>query len=541
MSLLLKPRICIGLAVEGESLKLATLVRDGKRFRVSAMASTPIQTQKFANTSDQEDDSSSGTNIGFDNDQAEEEINYQAIRDFLSGYLRRHIPLAAAYGEPTIRAIILSKGAKDKQAKTTKAILAEIQQIHNIELAKDMMDWSPINDRSVLAAARLEVAPLLDIYANPTGTDKRPTQIAFVTSNDIALVNMVRVHFRFKAEEVTHVIHVSHDETKVYVMRGNDILHVAPVIMQGSRDRDIASLLLTRIELATDSAGFPTPNHIVLSGHAERIGLREALNEFHPDAIVHSLTKLRIVTPGDEDADIADFILPISIAWQALDTQNEHFYRINVLPMRLRADQNKFKLRWHGMLLLLALFGITTGLTLKGLEQHASIAEMKSALNFEKQQIREQQEIVARIDALEARSVDVLKATTTLDTLLNNSDKWSVTLDTLANGVAALKTLWISEMKPNEKGVNVQGYSLNRGNVPSYATVIGNGRINEISVQTIGKQKVLRYSIDLDVPSRAPAANSPAGAWHRTLSIPKLNNSGSGAQTQQPKPAGGGK
>ncbi len=540
MSLLLKPRICIGLAVEGESLKLATLVRDGKRFRVSAMASTAIQTQKFANTSDHDDESSSGTNIGFDTDQAEEEINYQAIRDFLSGYLRRHIPIAAAYGEPTVRAIILSKGAKDKQAKTTKAILAEIQQTHNIELAKDMMDWAPINDRSVLAAARLEVAPMLEIYANPTGTEKRPTQITFVTSNDIALINMVRVHFRFKAEEVTHVIHVSHDETKVYVMRGNDILHVAPVIMQGSRDRDIASLLLTRIELATDSAGFPTPSHIVLSGHAERIGLREALNEFHPDAIVHSLTKLRIA--ASEEDDVADYILPISVAWQALDTQNEHFYRINVLPMRLRADQNKFKLRWHGLLLLLALFGITTGLTLKGLQQHASIAEMKSALAFEKQQIREQQEIVARIDALEARSVDVLKATTTLDTLLNNSDKWSVTLDTLANGVARLKSMWISEMKPNEKGINVTGYSLTRGNVPAFASVIGGGRINEISVQTIGKQKVLRYSTDLDVPTRAPSANSPAGAWHRNLSIPKLNNSGAGAQTPpQPKPAGGGK
>jgi len=95
-------------------------------------------------------------------------------------------------------------------------------------------------------------------------------------------------------------------------------------------------------------------------------------------------------------------------------------------------------------------------------------------------------------------------------------------------------------MKPTDKGVNVQGYSLNRANVPNYASLIGDGKINEISVQTIGKQKVLRYSIDLNVPVQSPSPNSPGGQWHRNLSIPKQNAAGNPAQTPAPAPPAGG-
>lgn len=527
MASLTNSNTCIGLTVEGDLLKLATITKVGKKIKILDLATMPVQTHKFANVADQEE-GSSDSQMGFELESTDDSINYQAVRDFLQSHYNRRSSVAVSYGEPTIRTLILSRDPKEKKSKMLSQLLGEIQHVHNVELTKDMVDWVPLGDTSALSLARLEVAPLLDVFATPAGTERRPMRINFVTSNDIAILNMVRVHFRFNAQEVSHVIYVNNDETKLYIMRGNDIVHIAPVIMQGSRDRDVASLLLTRIELAADSAGYPTPAHIVLGGHAERIGLRELLNQMHPDAILHSLTRLRATAPSVEmENEMTDYLLPISAAWQKLDVKNPHFYRMNVIPVRLREDQNKFKLAWHGFILLLLLFAATVGLTMKGLEQHAKVGELKESLAFEKQQITEQQEIVARINALEARSADVIKATTTLDTLLSGAEKWSMTLDTIANSVAILKSLWISEMKPTETGVNITGFSLNRKNVPNLATLSGGALINEVSVQEIGsgksKVKVLRYVMDLPVPALAPYSFSRATEWHRNLKIPNMD------------------
>lgn len=525
-----KKEACIGLSVEGDQLKLAAVARVGKKMRVLTLASTPVQTHKFANTTDDELESSTNSTSSFDFDQTDDAIDYQSVRDFLSNHLKRHIPLAVTFGEPIVRTLVIRREPKQKKNAVLKTILAEIQHLHNVELTKDMVDYAESASQSVLAVARLEASPLLDIFAMPTGTERRPMNIGYVSSNDVALINMVHMHFRFQTDEVVHVIHVGLDETKLFILRGNEVVHISPVIMQGSRDRDVAALLLTRLELEADAAGLPSPSHVVLSGHAERIGLRGLIEQYHPSVIMHSLSRLRVAsTSDDSEIDFQDYIIPISAAWQYLEGKTKHFHRFDVLPMRLRSDQNKFKLSWHGYVFLLALFGSTTALTLQGLNNHSTITEQRAALNFERQQIKEQMKIVERINTLEARSADVIKATTTLDTLLKGAEMWSMTLDTLASGVNSLRTLWISEMKPTEKGVNVSGFSLNRSNVPNFATLSGGAKINEIAVQEIGKKKVFRYSMDLDVPSLAPYGNSRAANWHRNLAIPQLSGGGMGS------------
>lgn len=525
MASLSNSQTCIGLAVEGDFLKLAIVKRVRKKIHILDLASMPVQTHKFVNTTEQEEGNSE-TQIGFDTDQSEDQINYRAVRDFLQAHFKRQFSVAVAYGEPTIRTFVLSCESKERKSQTLDRILSEVQHLHNVELTQDMVDWVQISNTSILATARLEVAPLLDVFAMPAGTERRPMRINFVSSSDIALLNLVRTHYRFQVGDVTHVIYVGNDETKLYIMRGNNVVHIAPVIMQGSRDRDIASLLLTRLELAADSAGYPTPGHIVLAGHAERIGLRDLFNEVHPDVVIHALTRLRATTPSEErEKEISDYLLPISAAWQHIEAKNPHFYRTNVIPTRLREDQKKFKLAWHGLLLLLVLFGATTGLTIRGLQQRAQISELEASLTFEKQQIKEQQEIVARINSLEVRSADVIKATTTLDTLLNSAEKWSMTIDTLTNGVAKLQNMWIAEMKPTETGVTISGFSLNRKNIPNFSTLIGGAQINEVSVQFIKLVKVLRFVMDLNVPALPPHSTSLASDWHRNLSIPKITDS----------------
>ncbi len=515
---LIQPRseTCIGISIEGDLLRLAVVTRMGTKILVKELASQAVSVSERVKAGSSDDEE------GFDflDMSSDEEADDHEIIDFLQAHYVKRAPLAISYGEPVTQTFLVNINKKDNPTKILKKILADVQQSHNVELSSDMADYARATSSSAVAAARLEALPFLESFMMPRGGERRATQIGFITTNDIALINLVRVHFRFKDGEITHVIHVGKDETRLYIMRGTELLHIAPSIMQGSRDRNIVSLLINRIELAADNAGYPNPDHIVLSGDAEQIGLKSALRSFNDTVIFHTLSRLRVRHGDDERMDdLHEYILPISVAWQQLQPKNPHFYRINLMPKRVKDELNKAKIAWHGLLLVLVLFIATTFLTIKGLQQQAELASEQASLAFEQQQIELQQEVVQRIQALEERSQQVRNATTTLDTLLVGAEIWSETLDTLITGVGALRSMWVSEIKPIENGIKVAGYSLNRPNIPALTKLIGDAKIQEVATQVIGeKSKVFRFDMNLEIPPSPPYGTSAAARWHNRVS-----------------------
>jgi Tfp pilus assembly protein PilN len=511
--------ICIGLSLEGDQLRFAAVGREGKSLRILNLASMTVPVAQYVHKTEEDTGTSSNP---FEKVEANdgEEVDYSSVREFLQNHFIGGASLAVSLGEPNIRTFLMPSEPKDTPARIVKRILNDVQHSLNVELSRDMVAYEVTGKTGIVAAARLEVSPFLEVYAMPLGNSKRGARINFVTSNDVALVNIVRAHFRFPDREVVHVINVCKDETRLYILQGQDLKFIAPAVQQGANDRDFVTMLNNRIELAAENAGYPKADAIVLCGYAEEIGLKEELLANNPGVVFHSLSHLRLSHGNDEaiQRDMRHYLVPISIAWEKLQPSNEHFYHINLIPSRIREEQKKLKLAWHGFVLLTVLFAATAGLTFLGLQKQEQIQMLSSALDYEKKQVREQQAIVDQITALENKSASIIAATNTLDTLLQNSEKWSETLDTLATGVGALNNLWISEMKPdNEGNITVSGYSMTRASVPKLSHVVGNTHMREISVQEIGKSKVFKYDISLSVPDLYPYSGSPAATWHDSV------------------------
>ncbi|NOY07142.1 MAG: hypothetical protein GXO82_11035, partial [Chlorobi bacterium] len=228
---LIQPRseTCIGLSIEGDLLRLAVVTRAGSKILVRELASQTISISHTVKAGSGDDD-----DFDFLDASDNEEADDHEIIDFLQAHYVKRAPLAISYGEPVTQTFLVNINKKDNNAKILKKILADVQQSHNVELSSDMADYARTTSSSAVAAARLEALPFLETFMLPRGGERRATQIGFITTNDIALINLVRVHFRFKDGEITHVIHVGKDETRLYIMRGTELLHIAPSIMQGS-------------------------------------------------------------------------------------------------------------------------------------------------------------------------------------------------------------------------------------------------------------------------------------------------------------------
>ena len=514
--------VCIGISIEGDHLRLAALGREGKNLRILNLAECTVPAAQFVPVV--KENEQEGSSNPFDSNEPIEasSVDYTSVREFLQLHYVAGASFAFSLGEPYLRTFLLPAEPKENPAKIVKRILAEVQQSMNIELVRDRVAYQPVGKSGLLAAARIESAPILETCTMPFGTQRRSARMDFLTSNDIALINLVRVHFRFQDNDIVHVVNVGREETRLYILQGYDLKFIAPPVQQGANDRDYVMMLNNRIELAAENAGFPKADAVVLCGYAEEIGLKDELLANNPHLVTHSLSRLRLSHGNDEAIlkEMRHYSAPLSIAWQKLEKDNPHFYRINLLPSRIREEQKKMKLAWHGFILLVIMFASVSGLTYLGMTKHSEIVIQSSALEYERKQVREQQAIVDQINTLENRSATIIAATNTLDTLLRNSEKWSETLDTLATATNGLRNIWIHEFKPDGAGGNsVVGFSVTRSSVPSLSHLIGQTSMKEISVQLIGERKTYHYDINLTVPDLFPYSGSAAHIWHDSVGV----------------------
>ncbi|MCB2204187.1 hypothetical protein KQI65_05510 [bacterium] len=511
-------------------LRLAVLGKTGLKLNVMDLASMPLPMKQFSASMDDEGEQGGGGSKDNPFDDVgsaesadaspEDNIDFSSIREFIATHFVPRATFSLGFEVPNVRTLLLPVDKKDTPSKIRSKVIEEVQKSLNVELSKRALDYTRAGDKQVLAIARAEDHPVVEICSSPQGSERRPTRIDNVTSNEIALINMVRVHFRAEADQLVHVIHVDDDVTHFFVLRGHDIEYIGPAIQQGAHDAHLVSTLYNRIELTAENAGYLNPDKVVLSGKAEEIGLKEEILENNPEVVFHSLKQLRVGHSDDNDIlrDMNNYLIPISLAWQQLQPKNTHFYRLDVLPEKIRDSQKRFKLAWHGVLLFVLLFVAVTILTVIGLRRQAEISQLDSALEFDRQQMQEQKIIVEQIGELEQRSTSIRNATTTLDTLLMNAELWSETLDTLAVGAAALQDIWVSEMKYDKDGaLIVTGYTVRRASIPDFTKKIGKTKLQEITVQEIGDHKVYRYEITLKPDSLYPYSNSRAARWHDSV------------------------
>lgn len=514
-------KVCTGLSVDGGMLKLATLGIGAAGIVILDLATIPlpvVENRDRPTDPDQEANKNPFDESSDPDFDGPPELDWTSISEFLRTHWRFGSSYSVGLSDPPIHPMMVTKDAKENLTKFHRRVVAEIQHTHGVVPQKDALAFEFIGKTNALALCRLEPCPVLDVFALPPPGSRRGTRINYLTSTDIALVNLVRAHFHFAPAAIVHIIYVGEEECRLFILRGHDLVYLAPHIQLGSTTVASASMLNNRIELAAESSPYPKADHVVLCGLADEAGLKDEIIANNPDILTHQLSRVRATYFDNQLIEVTrDYLAPISLAWQQLEPKSPHFYRPSVIPHHIRDEQKKLKLAWHGFLLLALLFVATFALTYIVLQKQSRIKETEARLARAQEMIQKQQEVVNQITQLEQQSVALVAAAKTLDTLLLSSEQWTETLDTLSKGTAGLKDLWVNELKPDKEGFEINGFSLSRASIPLFTKRIGDATLKEVSVQIIGKRKVFRYRIILKIPDEYPSGSSPAALWHQAI------------------------
>ncbi|MGE5314167.1 MAG: hypothetical protein ACM3Q4_05700 [Acidobacteriota bacterium] len=431
------------------------------------------------------------------------ETNSSVIVGLLNEFPPGKYKLVYSVSEPSVYYQTLDGVATAKKGdKLTKNILDELSKIRSERPQSDQIASIPAAEEQVLAIVREDGLSLLHLIESVKDfIGKRIPQIPFVETSDISLMNMVRANYDVSDEEISLIVYVGSEFSRLIFMKGRQFYHFAPAISEGRQTPNIENTIYSRILLEQDSAGIQRIDRIFLAGESHRVGLKLFLGPQFSNAPIEYLNSGELDT-GDLQESVpeivSEYAIPISAAMRALDRRKEDYYAIDLLPNSFREGQKVFKLAWHGYVLLLLIFFSTLFFTMRTISMNERVRQANSELAVKRMQLAENQRLQTILDSLNAQNQQYLGALQTYDAVVPNYNRWSKTLYQLTNSVDDIKSFWVTSLaqKP-DSSIDLGGVSLQRSRIPRISRIFEKGALQSVLVDSIRGREVYKFLVNV--------------------------------------------
>lgn len=503
------PNSVIGLFVDGLDVKLARLSMRKKRLTVDELKSATLVAKLHEHKTI---DVTSGSGEGADafnlSGAATQETiapgasedNNAVLIGLFSQYPRNKYPITYSLAEPAIYYHLLESDFGLKGNKLKDRILEELRNIRSFQPAADAVDAIKTDEGNLLCVVREDGLTLINSLENIKGfIGNRLPMIPAIDSADISLMNVVRVNYNLQPHEVTVIIYVGVEFTRLIFMRGGHFYQFAPILGEGYDSPNLQNTVYSRLLLEQDNLAIPQISRIILAGECRRIAFKDFLAQQLPDHDIDYLLAPAIDTSAlsmEEQESISEYAVAIGAALKVLDPTNPLVYNINLLPSSVREGQRVFKLAWHGYLLLLLLFASTFLFTWQIARKSREIRDLKDVLTLKEAQRAENMTLATSIQALEEQLTKYQSSMALYDSLTPGAERFSKVLTQLSHGVEDLNSIWLTDMGATPDGnMTVNGFTTYRTRIPRLATLFDTSVLEEVNVQEIRKETVYKYRI----------------------------------------------
>jgi hypothetical protein len=507
----------LAVFVDGLDVKLAHLSAKGKRITVRELKSGTLATKLEDRKAE---DAAQAFGEGPDaftlpaGQQAEpalageSEDNNAVLLGLIAQYPASKYSFTYSIAEPAIYYHPLESdfGLKGKQLK--ERILGELRNIRAFQPAADAVDSIVTDEGNLLCIVREDGLSIINSLENIKGfIGNRLPRIPAIDSADVSLMNMVKLNYDLQPQEVSVIIYVGVEFTRLIFMRGTHFYQFAPILGEGYDSPNLQNTVYSRLLLEQDNLAIPRISRIILAGECRRISFKDFLTQQLPDQEIDYLLAPQLdsspLTAEQQEA-ISEYAVPIGAAWRVLDPTNPRIYNINLLPAAVREGQRVFKLAWHGYLLMALLFLSTLFFTWQIGEKSREITEQSAVLKIKESQMAENQTIMNSIVALEGQLAKYESSLALYDSLVPGNERWSKVFTQLSHGVEDLNSIWLTDFTTADLGaMTLNGFTVYRTRIPRLSTLFENSILKEVTVQEIREQTVYRYKIE--VPTQPEA------------------------------------
>jgi len=511
----------IGLFVDGLELKLAKLSLKKGGITIDELSSATLATKI---------EERQVTNVDLDNLNVATETfalagaetqtegmlnNSNIVLGLLSKHSTSDYVLSYAISEPSIYYHTLESNFGLEGKKLKQRIVNELRSVRAVQPLPDAIDYFYSVEKNLVCIVREDGTSMLNVLEDiKPFLGRRLPKISLIEIGDVALMNLARANYTFNQDDITTIIYVGVEFTRLIFMKGTEFFHFAPLLGEGFDSPNIQNTVYSRLLLEQDNMGIPRIDKILLAGECRRISFDEFMRQQLSDVDIQYLrtpqldaTKL----PSEVQELIPEFAVPIATAWKVLDENNAGFFKTNLLPESVREGQRVFKLAWHGYLLLTLVFFATFYFTSRYASFQQELTVKKHTLVQMQDKMNENEKLKAAIASLEDQITRYNTALAVYDSLVPGADRWNRTIAQLTKGVEDLGAIWITEVRSAPGGaMTIQGYALYRGRIPRIAALFDNSTLTKVEVQEIRPKTPPVYNFIISVPPQPESAASSA-------------------------------
>ena len=279
----------IGLFVDGLDIKLAHLSLRGRRVIVEELRTATLVTKMAEHKS-----VDLGITAGLDGSDAfslqslpasegassemHSDDNDSVLLSLLASYPATKYSLIYSLAEPSIYYHVIESDFGLKGIKLKDRILEELRNIRAFQPATDAVDTIETDEGNLLCIVREDGMSLINSLEKIKGfIGGRMPLIAGIDSADVSLMNVVRRNYELSPQEVTVIIYVGVEFTRLIFMRGTHFYQFAPILGEGYDSPNLQNTVYSRLLLEQDNLGIPRINRIMLAGESHRIDFKDFL------------------------------------------------------------------------------------------------------------------------------------------------------------------------------------------------------------------------------------------------------------------------
>ena len=428
------------------------------------------------------------------------DTNSGVLLSLLSKYPPRKYELVYSIAEPSIYYHPLEATSAGKNGHLKKKALEELSAIRPEPPAPDSVEVISSHGKGALCVVREDGLNLLNLLeeVKPFIGHRMP-RIPFIETSDLALMNLLRLNYDLKENEISVIIYVGVEFSRIIFMKGQHHLHLAPLITDSPDSPNLDHRLYSRLLLEQDTLDVPQVNRIVLAGTAHKIHLKEFLSTQFPSVDVDYLTVTGIERTApllQTDEVLSEYAVPLGSAWRAIEPKNEKFMSINLLPASFVEQQKFFKISWHGYALIVLIFLTSLYFTWHTLKKNVETSARADVLTEKQHRLDENLGFKTAITGLQEK-VDKLKnAVSVYDTLVPGSERWTSYFSKTASKIDELRGLWLTSVtSTGEGGVNIVGISLYRGRIPKFVSLYEKATLRRVTSKEIREKRVYEFEV----------------------------------------------
>ncbi len=504
-------KIAVGIFVDGLDVKFAHVSFKNKQFKLEEVRTVNLAKKleeihavessapelEGIDVVDTEPETTDMMEAVPEEEGGDKENNRSILYSLLSDFPASAYQLVYSISEPSVYYQTFEDSFGMSGAKLKRKLVEQLAQVRTTKPDLDAVGYIPAADGQVLAIIREDGLSLLTLLEDIKEFIGRVPKIPFLETSDVSLMNLVRTNYELGEEEISVIVFIGNEFSRLIFMKGPYFFHFAPVISEGRATPNIENTLYSRILLEQDSAGIMHIDRIFLAGEAHKVQLKQFLSPQFPESPIEYLIPVALDTNVIPDSVVeitSEYAVPISAAMRVLEPKNPFYYAVDLLPLAFHEGQKAFKLAWHGYLLMLLIFASTLYFTTHIVGTNHNIQLARTELQQKELQLSENQRLQTILDNLQAENRGYVGALAVYDSLVPNYNQWSKFFYHLTNDLDLVKSVWITDFATHPgKGVEMTGYTTDRSKIPVIASMFQKTELKSVELKEIRGKMVYKF------------------------------------------------